>query len=149
MFCPEEGADPGSIEKVALHVLSIKLPVPRTTLEKMLTQIKDSLSNLTNIEGIMNHSLQHINKAKELLVQAKDAKYGIKVTLKLLVWLRFPWSVWSSNFKQILIIGLPIYNKRSPTAVEICVAGYFNSEIYSVWRHKKCFLTTVSLKTSL
>lgn len=84
MFCPEEGADPGSIEKVALHVLSIKLPVPRTTLEKMLTQIKDSLSNLTNIEGIMNHSLQHINKAKELLVQAKDAKYGINVTLKLL-----------------------------------------------------------------
>uniref|UniRef100_A0A674NFC8 Laminin, beta 2-like n=1 Tax=Takifugu rubripes TaxID=31033 RepID=A0A674NFC8_TAKRU len=73
-----------SIEKVALHVLSIKLPVPRTTLEKMLTQIKDSLSNLTNIEGIMNHSLQHINKAKELLAQAKDAKYGINVTLKLL-----------------------------------------------------------------
>uniref|UniRef100_A0A674N9V3 Laminin, beta 2-like n=1 Tax=Takifugu rubripes TaxID=31033 RepID=A0A674N9V3_TAKRU len=70
----KEGADPGSIEKVALHVLSIKLPVPRTTLEKMLTQIKDSLSNLTNIEGIMNHSLQHINKAKELLAQAKDAK---------------------------------------------------------------------------
>ncbi|XP_056896731.1 laminin subunit beta-2 isoform X1 [Takifugu flavidus] len=78
-FLMEEGADPGSIEKVALHVLSIKLPVPRTTLEKMLTQIKDSLSNLTNIEGIMNHSLQHINKAKELLAQAKDAKARAEV----------------------------------------------------------------------
>lgn len=84
MFCPEEGADPGSIEKVALHVLSIKLPVPRTTLEKMLMQIKDSISNVTNIEGIMNHSLQHINRAKELLIQANNAKYGIIVTLKLL-----------------------------------------------------------------
>lgn len=77
MFFLEEGADPASIEKVAQHVLSITLPVPRTTLEKMILQIKDSLSNITNVEGIVNHSSQHVTKAKELLSQANDAKYVV------------------------------------------------------------------------
>uniref|UniRef100_A0A671WXI8 Laminin, beta 2-like n=1 Tax=Sparus aurata TaxID=8175 RepID=A0A671WXI8_SPAAU len=74
-FLTEEGGDPESIEKVALQVLMIKLPVNRTTLDKMIMQIKDSLSNLTNIEGIVNKTSQHISKAKELLEKAKDAKY--------------------------------------------------------------------------
>lgn len=73
-FLTEEGGDPESIEKVALQVLMIKLPVNRTTLDKMIMQIKDSLSNLTNIEGIVNKTSQHISKAKELLEKAKDAK---------------------------------------------------------------------------
>uniref|UniRef100_A0A8C4HFA9 Laminin, beta 2-like n=1 Tax=Dicentrarchus labrax TaxID=13489 RepID=A0A8C4HFA9_DICLA len=72
--CPEEGADPESIEKVALQVLSITLPINRTTLDKMIMQIKDSFSNLTNIEGIVNQTSQHISKAKELLRKANDAK---------------------------------------------------------------------------
>lgn len=38
-------------------------------------QIKDSLANLTDIEGIVNQTSQHISKAKELLDKAKDAKY--------------------------------------------------------------------------
>uniref|UniRef100_A0A8C9YJP3 Laminin, beta 2-like n=1 Tax=Sander lucioperca TaxID=283035 RepID=A0A8C9YJP3_SANLU len=70
----QEGADPQSIEKVALQVLSITLPVNRTALDKMVMQIKDSLSNLTNIEGIVNQTSQHISKVKELLDKAKDAK---------------------------------------------------------------------------
>ncbi|XP_040008988.1 laminin subunit beta-1 isoform X2 [Xiphias gladius] len=73
-FLIEEGADPESIEKVALQVLSITLPVNRTTLDKMIMQIKASLSNLTNIAGIVNQTSQHISKAKELLDEAKDAK---------------------------------------------------------------------------
>ncbi|XP_041655654.1 laminin subunit beta-2 [Cheilinus undulatus] len=73
-FLTEEGADPESIEKVALQVLSITLPVNRTTMDKMVKQIKDSLSNLTNVEGIVNQTSAHIKKAKELLDKAKDAK---------------------------------------------------------------------------
>lgn len=73
-FCPEEGADPGSIEKVALQVLSITLPLNRTTLDQMIMQIKDSLNNISNIEGIINQTTQHTNKVKELLDKAKDAK---------------------------------------------------------------------------
>uniref|UniRef100_A0A665WFI8 Laminin subunit beta-2-like n=1 Tax=Echeneis naucrates TaxID=173247 RepID=A0A665WFI8_ECHNA len=69
-----EGADPESIEKVALQVLAITLPVNKTILDKMIMQIKDSLSNLTNIEAVINQTSQHISKAKELLEQAKDAK---------------------------------------------------------------------------
>lgn len=71
---PEEGGDPESIEKVAQQVLSITLPVNRTTVEKIIMQIKDSLTNLTNVEGIINQTSQYINKAKELLDSAKDAK---------------------------------------------------------------------------
>uniref|UniRef100_A0A3P8UUK8 Laminin, beta 2-like n=1 Tax=Cynoglossus semilaevis TaxID=244447 RepID=A0A3P8UUK8_CYNSE len=68
-----EGADPESIEKVALHVLSIRLPVNKTILDNMVTQIKGHLSNLTNIEDIVNQTSQHVNKAKELLEKAKEA----------------------------------------------------------------------------
>lgn len=73
--CPEEGADPESIEKVALQVLAIKLPVNQTALDTMIKQIKESFVNMTNIEGIVNQTSQHIGKAKELLDRAKDAKY--------------------------------------------------------------------------
>lgn len=73
--CPEEGGDPESIEKVAQQVLSITLPVNKTTVEKIIMQIKDTLSNLTNTEAVINETSQHISKAKELLDSAKDAKY--------------------------------------------------------------------------
>uniref|UniRef100_A0A8C2ZAT6 Laminin, beta 2-like n=1 Tax=Cyclopterus lumpus TaxID=8103 RepID=A0A8C2ZAT6_CYCLU len=82
-FLTEEGADPESIEKVALQVLAITLPVNRTTLDKMVMQIKDSLSNLSNIEGVVNQTAQHISRAKELLDKAKEAKSraeGVKDT---------------------------------------------------------------------
>lgn len=72
--CPEEGADPESIEKVALQVLAIKLPVNQTALNTMIMQIKESLLNVTDVEGIVNQTSQHIAKAKELLDRAKDAK---------------------------------------------------------------------------
>ncbi|XP_076019504.1 laminin subunit beta-1 [Genypterus blacodes] len=73
-FLTEEGADPESIEKVALQVLSITLPVNRTSLDKLVREIKDSLANLTNIQGIVNQTSQHLSKAKDLLDKAKDAK---------------------------------------------------------------------------
>ncbi|XP_011475073.1 laminin subunit beta-2 [Oryzias latipes] len=73
-FLTGEGADPESIEKVALQVLSITLPFNRTTLDKITTEIRDSLSNLTNVEAILNQTADTVNKAKELLSKAKDAK---------------------------------------------------------------------------
>ncbi|XP_071783632.2 laminin subunit beta-1 isoform X1 [Centroberyx gerrardi] len=82
-FLTEEGADPESIEKVALQVLSINLPVNRTSLDKVVKEIKDSLSNLTNIEGVFNQTSQQLGKAKDLLDRAKDAKSraeGVKDT---------------------------------------------------------------------
>ncbi|XP_062248507.1 laminin subunit beta-1 [Platichthys flesus] len=73
-FLTEEGADPESIEKVALQVLAIQLPFNKTTLDNMVMRIKDGMSNLTNMEGIVNQTLQHISKAKELLEEAQEAK---------------------------------------------------------------------------
>ncbi|XP_047459285.1 laminin subunit beta-2 isoform X2 [Mugil cephalus] len=73
-FLTEEGADPESIEKVAQQVLSITLPFNRTTLDKLIMQIKDSLANLTNVEGFVNETSQRMNEVKKLLDKAKEAK---------------------------------------------------------------------------
>ncbi|KAM9750902.1 laminin subunit beta-1 isoform 1-T2 [Menidia menidia] len=73
-FLTEEGADPESIEKIAKQVLSITLPFNRTTLDHMVRDIKDSLANLTTVEGVVNQTSQHISTAKELLKRAKDAE---------------------------------------------------------------------------
>ncbi|KAM6977412.1 laminin subunit beta-1 [Aplochiton taeniatus] len=73
-FLTEEGADPESIEKVALQVLAISLPVNRTTLNRVVQQIKDSIANLTNVEGIFNHTSEHLVQVKNLLERARDAK---------------------------------------------------------------------------
>ncbi|KAM8829789.1 laminin subunit beta-1 isoform 1-T3 [Synchiropus picturatus] len=73
-FLTEEGADPESIEKVALKVMSIKLPVNKTTVDKMIMEIKEGLTNISDIEGIVNQTAQHISKAKQLLEDAKEAK---------------------------------------------------------------------------
>ncbi|XP_068606555.1 laminin subunit beta-1 [Brachionichthys hirsutus] len=82
-FLTEEGADPESIEKVALQVLSISLPVNKTTLDKMIVQIKDGLSKLSNIDEVIKQTSQHISKAKELLDKAQNARSraeGVKDT---------------------------------------------------------------------
>lgn len=74
VLCTEEGADPESIEKVAQQVLAISMPLNRTTLDTVVQQIKDNISNLTDVQGIFNHTSQQIHRAKELLNRAKDAK---------------------------------------------------------------------------
>ncbi|TNN38678.1 Laminin subunit beta-2 [Liparis tanakae] len=73
-FLTEEGADPESIEKVALRVLAISLPVNRTTLDSMVLQIKESLANLSDIQGVVNRTAEHVGRAEELLAAARDAK---------------------------------------------------------------------------
>uniref|UniRef100_A0A3B3Z8Y5 Uncharacterized protein n=1 Tax=Periophthalmus magnuspinnatus TaxID=409849 RepID=A0A3B3Z8Y5_9GOBI len=73
-FLTEEGADPESIEKVSLQVLSISLPVNRTALDSMVSQIKTSLSNLTNMEELVNRTSNDIGRVRELLQHAQDAK---------------------------------------------------------------------------
>ncbi|XP_037540958.1 laminin subunit beta-1 [Nematolebias whitei] len=73
-FLTEEGADPDSIQKVASQVMDIKLPFNLTTLNKIIMQIKESLSNLTNVEGVVNQTSHLIKNAQELLEKAKEAK---------------------------------------------------------------------------
>ncbi|KAG7265982.1 LOW QUALITY PROTEIN: hypothetical protein CRUP_012642, partial [Coryphaenoides rupestris] len=73
-FLTEEGADPESIEKVSLHVLSITLPLNQTGLERMLGEMKDRLANLSDVQGVFNQSQQDIARAHDLLGRAKTAK---------------------------------------------------------------------------
>lgn len=57
-----------------MQVMEIKLPFNRTTMDKMITEIKDSISNLTNVEGVINQTSQLIKNAQELLEKAQEAK---------------------------------------------------------------------------
>lgn len=70
----EEGADPESIEKVARQVLAISLPFNRTVILNIVEQIKANIANLTNVEGVFNHTSEQLAKAKDLLQRAQDAK---------------------------------------------------------------------------
>ncbi|KAG5838540.1 hypothetical protein ANANG_G00224730 [Anguilla anguilla] len=73
-FLTEEGADPESIEKVAQQVLAISLPVNNSMLARLVQEIRDSIANLTDVESIFNSTSLQLQKAKELLNNALDAK---------------------------------------------------------------------------
>ncbi|XP_043080121.1 laminin subunit beta-2 [Puntigrus tetrazona] len=73
-FLNEEGADPESIEKVAQQVLAISLPVNRTVILNIVEQIKANIANLTNVEGVFNHTSEQLAKVQDLLKRAQDAK---------------------------------------------------------------------------
>uniref|UniRef100_A0A665WDX1 Laminin subunit beta-2-like n=1 Tax=Echeneis naucrates TaxID=173247 RepID=A0A665WDX1_ECHNA len=113
-FLREEGADPESIEKVALQVLAITLPVNKTILDKMIMQIKDSLSNLTNIEAVINQTSQHISKAKELLEQAKDANIKEHISLSL-----HRLCSYALYLLKTESVSLQMVNKSGTAAIEI------------------------------
>uniref|UniRef100_A0AAY4DTY3 Laminin, beta 2-like n=1 Tax=Denticeps clupeoides TaxID=299321 RepID=A0AAY4DTY3_9TELE len=71
-FLTEEGADPESIETVAQQVLDITLPVNKTMMDEVLQEIRNNIANLTNIEGVYNHTSQHLHQAKNLLNRAQQ-----------------------------------------------------------------------------
>ena len=73
--CVEEGAKPENIEKVALQVLSISLPVNRTSLDAVVQNIRDNIANLTDVEKVFNSTAQQLQQAQDLLSRAKDARY--------------------------------------------------------------------------
>lgn len=72
MLFSEEGADPESIEKVAQQVLAITLPVNLTELDSIVLQIKDTIANLTDVDGVFNYSAEQLAKAKDLLDRATN-----------------------------------------------------------------------------
>ncbi|XP_046869736.1 LOW QUALITY PROTEIN: laminin subunit beta-2 [Hypomesus transpacificus] len=73
-FLTEEGAKPENIEKVALQVLSISLPVNRTSLDAVVQNIRDNIANLTDVEKVFNSTAQQLQQAQDLLSRAKDAR---------------------------------------------------------------------------
>lgn len=59
---------------VAQQVLDIKLPVNRTTLDKLINQINSTIANLTNVQDIMNETSQLIRSAQDLMNKAEEAE---------------------------------------------------------------------------
>lgn len=73
-FLMEEGADPESIELVARQVLNIQLPASPADITKLVKEIKDSISNLSEVDKILNSTSEGLAVAKALLNQAVAAK---------------------------------------------------------------------------
>ncbi|XP_053324821.1 laminin subunit beta-1-like [Spea bombifrons] len=73
-FLMEEGADPESIELVARQVLGISLPASPGDITKLLTQIKDSIGNLSCVDTILNNTSESLAGVRELLNQAISAE---------------------------------------------------------------------------
>ncbi|XP_040262981.1 laminin subunit beta-2-like [Bufo bufo] len=73
-FLTEEGADPESIEYVATQVLKISLPASPNDIATLLTQIKETIGNLSGVDAIINTTSEDLAKAKDLLQQADEAR---------------------------------------------------------------------------
>lgn len=70
----EEGADPGSIELVARHVLNISLPSSPGRIQELLQEIQESIGQLDGVDAVLNSTAQGLAAAKELLAQGQDAR---------------------------------------------------------------------------
>ncbi|XP_064422528.1 laminin subunit beta-1 [Latimeria chalumnae] len=84
-FLNEEGADPESIELVARQVLNISLPASASDIAGVLKQIKDSISNVSNVDQILNATAENLQALKDLLKRANEAKEraeGVNTTIE-------------------------------------------------------------------
>ncbi|NWZ32636.1 LAMB2 protein, partial [Asarcornis scutulata] len=70
----EEGADPGSIELVARHVLNISLPSSPGRIQELLQEIQESIGQLDGVDAVLNSTAQGLAAAKELLAQGQNAR---------------------------------------------------------------------------
>lgn len=111
----EEGADPESIQKVAQQVLDIKLPINRTTVDKLINQINSSIANLTNVQDIMNQTSQLIRNAQDLMNKAKEAEW---VVLPALHFQKIP--------EGIVTLSLSSFRNTLSSGTNLLIKGVFH-----------------------
>ncbi|XP_048466541.1 laminin subunit beta-4-like [Rhincodon typus] len=69
-FLSADGVSPEDLEKIANHVLSIKLPISREELVNKSKQIQDILSEIKDLDKEMERLNQWSKEAKTLLIRA-------------------------------------------------------------------------------
>ncbi|NWR83114.1 LAMB2 protein, partial [Furnarius figulus] len=73
-FLAEEGADPGSIELVARQVLNISLPSSPSRIQELLWEMRESISQLEEVDVVLNGTAEGLAMARELLAQGQEAR---------------------------------------------------------------------------
>ncbi|KAG7269209.1 hypothetical protein CRUP_011848 [Coryphaenoides rupestris] len=69
----QDAADLESIEKVANEVLAMQMPTTPALLQNLTEEIRERVGNLGHVEGILNQSAEDIQKAENLLEEARRA----------------------------------------------------------------------------
>ncbi|NXC11858.1 LAMB1 protein, partial [Orthonyx spaldingii] len=73
-FLAEEGADPGSIELVARQVLNISLPSSPGQIQELLSEMRESISQLEGVDTVLNSTAEGLAVARDLLAQGQEAR---------------------------------------------------------------------------
>ena len=71
----EDAADLESIEKVANKVLAMQMPTTPAQLQNLTEEIRERVGDLGHVESILNQSAEDIQKAENLLEEARRARY--------------------------------------------------------------------------
>ncbi|XP_030221443.1 laminin subunit beta-1a isoform X1 [Gadus morhua] len=72
-FLTEDAADLESIEKVANKVLAMQMPTTPAQLQNLTEEIRERVGDLGHVESILNQSAEDIQKAENLLEEARRA----------------------------------------------------------------------------
>lgn len=70
----EDGADLESIELVANKVLAMQMPTTPAQLQNLTDEIRQKVGELGNVETILQQSADDIQRAENLLEQARKAR---------------------------------------------------------------------------
>ncbi|XP_030622838.1 laminin subunit beta-1a [Chanos chanos] len=73
-FLTEDGADLESIEAVANEVLAMQMPTTPAQLQNLTNDIRERVASLSGVEVILNLSADDIQRAENLLEQARKAR---------------------------------------------------------------------------
>ncbi|XP_075120314.1 laminin subunit beta-3 [Leptodactylus fuscus] len=73
-FLTEPFTDPSTIQEVSEYVLSLKLPVDATSLQRKLNEIRNIAGKLPNVDAVLSQTKEDIAKAKKLQNEAEEAR---------------------------------------------------------------------------
>ncbi|XP_072276732.1 laminin subunit beta-2 isoform X2 [Pyxicephalus adspersus] len=73
-FLNQEGAEPDSIEIVASRVLALSIPATPQQIQHLAEEIKNRVNALSNVDAILDNTVNDVRRAEQLLTEAKRAK---------------------------------------------------------------------------
>ncbi|XP_056413919.1 laminin subunit beta-3 isoform X2 [Hyla sarda] len=73
-FLTEPSTDPATIQEVSEYVLSLKLPVDASSLQRKMSEIRNIAGKLPNIDAVLSQTKEDIAKAKKLQSEAEEAR---------------------------------------------------------------------------
>ncbi|XP_066456329.1 laminin subunit beta-3 isoform X2 [Eleutherodactylus coqui] len=73
-FLTEPSTDPATIQEVSEYVLSLKLPVDASSLQRKMSEIRNIAGKLPNIDAVLSQTKDDIAKARKLQSEAEEAR---------------------------------------------------------------------------